>query len=60
MAKSESSISLSASDGNSSNNKPWESYHTVYTNAKAGIAQILIEFGVYCDLNFVPELQLTL
>lgn len=41
MAKSESSVPVavtaSASDADSSHSKPWQSYHTVYTNAKAGM-----------------------
>lgn len=37
MAKSESSVPVSASDADgSSHSKPWQSYDTVYTNAKAG------------------------
>lgn len=36
MANSESSVAVSASDADSSHSKPWQSYHTVYTNAKAG------------------------
>ncbi|KAI7738077.1 hypothetical protein M8C21_010289 [Ambrosia artemisiifolia] len=35
MAKSEETSSLSSSS--SSGGRPWESYHTVYTNAKAGM-----------------------